>query len=238
MHHVKHAIIMAAGVGKRMQPITLSTPKPLVKVHGISMIETIIEALHQNSIHSIFIVVGYLKEQFQSLKSKYSGITFIENPYADYCNNISSLYVARDYLSESMIIDGDQIIRNPGILSPEFTRSGYNCVWTSKPTHEWLLTVKNGVVTQCSRTGGLQGWQLFSISRWNDLDGLKLKNHVEIEFVQNGNTQLYWDDLALFCYPQEYELGIREMDQNSVLEVDTYEELLAIETSYIKDKKE
>ena len=64
MHTVKRAIIMAAGLGSRMHPVTLTTPKPLVKVNGTRMIDTVIQALHHNGIYEIYVVVGYLKEQF------------------------------------------------------------------------------------------------------------------------------------------------------------------------------
>ena len=50
IHQVKRAVIMAAGTGTRMRPLTLTTPKPLIKVNGTSMIDTVIEALHKNSI--------------------------------------------------------------------------------------------------------------------------------------------------------------------------------------------
>ena len=70
-----------------------------------------------------------------------------------------------------MILDSGQIIYDPAVLSPEFDRSGYNAVWTEEPTKEWLLTVKDGVVTECSWTGGDRGWQLFGISRWTAEDG-------------------------------------------------------------------
>ena len=65
-------------------------------------------------------VVGYLKEQFQILEQEYKGLKLIENPYYDTCNNISSLYVARKYIENAIILDGDQIIYNPEILAPEF----------------------------------------------------------------------------------------------------------------------
>ena len=64
MHEVKRAIIMAAGLGNRMRPVTLTTPKPLVRVNGKRMIDTVIEGLHGNGITEIYIVAGYLKEQF------------------------------------------------------------------------------------------------------------------------------------------------------------------------------
>ena len=155
---------MAAGIGKRMQPVTLQTPKPLVKVQGVRMIDTVIRGLHQNGITEIYIVTGYLKEQFQILEKEYLGVKLIENPYYDSCNNISSLYMAREHIENAIILDGDQMIYNPDILRPDFERSGYNCIWTDEETEEWVLTVKDEVVTSCSRTGGEQGWQLYSIS--------------------------------------------------------------------------
>ena len=156
---VKRAVIVAAGTGTRMHPVTLHTPKPLVKVNGIRMIDTVIRGLRANGISEIYVVTGYLKEQFQSLESEYSGLKLIENPYYSECNNISSLYVAREHLQNCMILDGDQLIQNTQVLAPHFYRSGYNAVWTKEETKEWLMQEENGIVVSCSRTGGSRGWQ-------------------------------------------------------------------------------
>ena len=223
---------MAAGKGERLRPITLTTPKPLVTVNGKRMIDSVIDSLHCNGIYEIYIVVGYLKEQFNQLKDKYDGITIIDNPYYETCNNISSLYMAREHLENTIILDGDQIIYNDEILSSEFELSGYNAVWTDEHTDEWLMSVQNGIVTGCSRTGGSHGWQLYSISRWNAEDGKKLKKHLEIEFEQKKNRQIYWDDVPMFCYPQEYHLGIREMHRDDIVEVDSIDELIKLDGSY------
>ena len=232
MHKVERAIIMAAGLGNRMHPITLTTPKPLVKVNGVRMIDTVIQGLHQNGIHEIYVVVGYLKEQFVELEKEYPGLTLLENPYFDTCNNISSLYVARDHIENAIILDGDQVIYNPAILSPEFERSGYNSVWTDEVTDEWLQTVENGIVTSCSRTGGKGGWQLYSISRWTAEDGKKLKHHLEEEFEHKKNRQIYWDDVAMFCHSEDYQLEIWPMSAGDVIEVDNLFELAALDKSY------
>ena len=234
MHTVKRAIIMAAGIGKRMQPVTFETPKPLIRVNGIRIIATVIQGLNSNNIFEIYVVIGYMKEKFYSLEKEYPGVKIIENPYYNTCNNISSLYMVRDHINDALILDGDQMIYNDAILQPEFERSGYNCVWTDTDTDEWLLTVENGIVKSCSRSGGKDGWQLYSISRWTTQDGKKLKEHLELEFELKKNQQIYWDDIALFCHPEDYHLGIQEMDRKDVIEIDSIYELAQLDNHYKK----
>lgn len=232
MHYVKRAIIMAAGYGSRMYPLTKNTPKPLIKVNGIRMIDSVIEALHKNEIYEIYVVVGYMKEKFYEWVKNYSDVKLIENPFYENCNNISSLYVARDYIEDSIILDGDQVVYNPDILCREFVRSGYNVTWQEEYTDEWLLQTKDNIIISCSRTGGNKGWRLYSVSRWTKADGNRLKKHLEAEFEINKNTDLYWDDVALFCHQNEYELGIYKMNKNDIVEVDSIDELKKLDISY------
>lgn len=98
--------------------------------------------------------------------------------------------------------------------------------------------VKDGIVTSCSRTGGKGGWQLYSISRWTAEDGRKLKHFLEVEFKEKQNRQIYWDDVAMFCHPDDFKLGIRPMNASDIIEVDNLSELIALDESYKKYAEE
>ncbi len=233
VHTVKRAIIMAAGIGKRMQPLTLEIPKPLVRVNGVRMIDSVVHALNKNGITEIYVVIGYMKEQFYAWAEAHPEIKLIENPLYDSCNNISSLYAAREHLTDCIILDGDQIINDPAALDPHFSLSGYNAVWCEGETDEWLMQEENGHVSSCSRTGGRHGWQLYSVSRWSKEDGTKLRQYAEYEF-ENGNTDIYWDDVPMFIHFDKFTLGIKEMSANDVTEIDDLSELVRIDNSYEK----
>ena len=63
-------------------------------------------------------------------------------------------------------------------------------------------------------------------------DGQKLKVDLEYQFEVEKNYDIYWDDVALFCSPQNYDLGIREMNLDDVIEIDTIDELRLVDKSY------
>ena len=101
-----NAIIVAAGFGSRLRPLTYSTPKPLIEVFNQPMIEKNIEFLLEKGIDDINVIVGYAKERFEYLREKYQGVKLIYNEKYNEYNNIYSLYLVKDYLEDSYIIEG------------------------------------------------------------------------------------------------------------------------------------
>ena len=238
-YRVKRAIIMAAGKGNRLRPLTYTIPKPLIEVNGVRMIDTIIDGLLLNGITDIYIVTGYLASSFEVLLLKYPGINIVNNPFYENSNNISSLYAARDLLdTDIMIMDADLLIRNEDILNPVFPISGYNASMVTEHTDEWVMTVDKGLVTSCSRCGGDEGWQLYSVSRWCRDDAVKLKEYTVTEFEINKRHDIYWDDIPMFLYADRFDLGVNAIDKADVLEIDSLEELKRIDPSYLFVKGE
>lgn len=94
--------------------------------------------------------------------------------------------------------------------------------------------MKDGIVTACSRVGGDVDGNCIAFLRWTAEDGRKLKKHLELEFEQKHNTQIYWDDIVMFCHSQEYQLGIFEMQPDDVIEIDSLEELISIDNNYVE----
>ena len=228
MYKVERAIIMAAGKGERLRPATDNTPKPMVKVNGIRIIDTVIDALHANGINEIHVVTGYLAERFSEVKAKYPDIDILYNPYYDTRNNISSMFVAREYLKNAICVDGDQIIYNPEILSPYFDFSGYAGAEIHEETDEWVMYPdENGIVKSAS-VGGDHGWQLFGISRWTEADGIKLKKYIEEEYITKKNYSIFWDNVALFLHPEDFTLKVRGIHKGDLKEIDNFYELIEV----------
>ena len=115
-YRVKRAIIMAAGFGSRLVPVTLNTPKPLVRVKGTRIIDSIIDAILKAGIEEIYVIRGYLSEQFDQLLYKYPMIKFIENPLYNEANNIMSIACAGTLIKNAYICEGDLLISNPKII--------------------------------------------------------------------------------------------------------------------------
>ena len=229
-----NAIIMAAGKGTRLYPLTEDTPKPLLKIHGTPMIENLISNLLDIGVVDITIVTGYKKEQFEYLKDKYH-VNIINNPDYDTANNISSLYYAREKLNNTIILDGDQIISNKEILKINPDHSGYVCIKNSDDefVNEWILQLgENNRVLACNRNGDKGGYILKSLSYWNSEDSQKLKECLIEIYEKEHRNDVYWDDVAMFINSDQFQLYGYPINSGDIVEIDSLDELKEIDESY------
>jgi len=171
-YRVKRAVFMAAGFGSRMVPVTLNTPKPLIKVHGKKIIETLLDAVLAVGITDITIVRGYLGEQFDLLLKKYPMIKFVENPLYNEANNISSAYVVRDMLSNAYVFESDLLLYNKELIRKYEYTTNYLGLPVER-TDDWCFETKKGYITRV-KVGGENVQQMYGISYWTKEDGEKM----------------------------------------------------------------
>lgn len=227
---VKKAIIIAAGFGSRMAPVTLDTPKPLVKVNGVRIIDTLIDALLANDITNITIIVGYKKEQFKELLEKYPMLKFIENPIYNESNNISSLYYAKDIIDRCYICEADLIVSNPKVIKKYQYTSNYLGAYV-KETDDWCFKKKNNYIKEVN-IGGENVWHMIGISYWNEADAAKLREDLEKVFHSRGGKENYWDNVPLKICKKDFKIEVRDCNKKDVTEIDNYSELVIIDPSY------
>lgn len=229
-YRVKKAIFMAAGFGSRMVPVTLNTPKPLIKVHGKRIIETLLDAVLDAGITDITIVRGYLGEQFDLLLKKYPMIKFVENPIYNEANNISSAYVVRDMLANAYVLESDLLLYNKDIIR----KYEYTTNYLGMPvdvTDDWCFETKKGYITKI-RVGGENVHHMFGISYWSKEDAEKIECDIEKIFKSPGGKERYWDEVALKECIKNYKVWVRPVEKGDIVEIDTYNELKQIDSIY------
>ena len=231
MEKVRRAIILAAGEGKRLRPVTLKTPKPLVDVNGVRLIDTSVNALKRNGIHEIYIVTGYKKEQFYKAYENDADIHIIENPYYDKGNNITSMYFVREYIPGAFILEGDFYVNNDRIFKPDIKRSGYCAAWM-ETVPEWMLEVEDNTIVSCEIRGGKNAYRLWGVSMWTKDDGNILSELVRKQIEDVKDWSIYWDEIALDKNKDSFKLGIREIGLKDITEIDTLDELAEIDSKY------
>lgn len=229
-YRVKRAVFIAAGFGTRLVPVTLNTPKPLVRVNGKRIIDTLLDGVLAAGIKDIVIVRGYLAEQFDQLLYKYPMIRFIENPAYNETNNISSAMCARYLLSSAYVFEADLLVSNPAIIQKYQYRSNFLGIWAER-TDDWCFVVRNGII-ESQQVGGLNCYQEVGISYWSEMDGAKLAEHIKQAYELPGGKERFWDQVPFVVFPNEYAVEIRVCTPEDVVEIDTYNELKALDKSY------
>ena len=186
-YRVKRAIFMAAGFGSRLVPITLNTPKALIRIHGKPMIETMLDAVVRAGIEEIYIVRGYLGEQFDILKKKYPQIIFVENPDYKEANNISSAMKVKDLFGGAYVLDSDLYLQNPDLIRKYEYCASYVGVKKER-TDDWRLIMKNGRVTGM-KVGGTDCYHMYDITYWTPEDGEKMAKYLPELYNSPGGKE-------------------------------------------------
>ena len=231
-----NAILMASGLGSRMRPLTNTTPKPLIKVNNTPMIETVINALEMARVEHIFVVVGYLGEQFNYLTNKYTNVSIINNTDYETVNNISSIYYAREEMKKSdvYICEADLYISDADILQCiDKSKSGYCGIMVEGHSDDWVFEQDpDGIITRVGKVGD-NCFNMCGLSYFNKEQALLIANEIERIYGNKGQYEdLFWDDVVNSII-NKLNLTVFPVDANQIVEIDTVEELEAINKRFI-----
>lgn len=217
----KRAIILAAGFGMRMVPINTETPKALLQIKNETIIERLIKQLKETSIDEIYVVVGFMKEQFEFLIDTYD-VKLIVNTKYNIKNNLYSLYLASDHLENSYIIPADIWCEN----NPFSANECYSWYLFSKETNQNtnIHINRKYEIIRNNKTGGNQ---MIGICYLTKQDAQLLKNKLCALANDLNFTNSFWEE-ALY---EKNKMIINALiaHDNNIIEINTYEQLREID---------
>lgn len=221
------AILLAAGVGTRLRPLTINTPKALIKINGVPMIERQIEFLREVGIKEIIIVTGYLNEKFNYLKEKYDVQLIYNNKY-DVYNNIYTMYLVKNYLPNSYVIDADIYLHKNFFLENP-TKSLYFSAKKRNFENEWMLRFHDDLKVYDIEVGAKEeDYILSGVSFWSQRDGELLVGKLDQAIKQGGFSSLYWDHIVKDNI-KDLQVYIHKIGSEDVFEVDSLKDLKQVE---------
>ena len=232
-YKVKRVIFLAAGFGSRMVPITINTPKPMVRVHGKRIIETLIDAVLAAGIDEIYIVRGYLGEQFELLQRKYPMIQLIENPDYDGTGTISSFYYARNLLDHAYVMESDLVVANPKVVHRYHYTSDFMGTKVDQ-TDDWFLKIDEaGTITEIGVVGaGENCFRLIGMSYWDGRDGKELAHDIQEAYEGPEGHKLPMSYVPFRVYRDKYKIDIMPCNATDVIEIDSFAELQEFDEIY------
>lgn len=226
---MESAILMAAGLGTRMRPLTDNTPKPLIKAAGKPLIETVIDGLWQYGVREIYVVTGYLAEQFDYLAEKYPGLTLVNNEEYTVKNNISSIHAVCPYMGKTdcFICEADLYVSDPAIFDIPHDKSCYYGKYVAGHSDDWVFDMDGERIVRVGK-GGDDTYNMVGISYFKAADAAYIADAILKAYKEPGHETLFWDEIVDRCLP-EINLGICPVDASQIAELDTCEELREFE---------
>lgn len=246
------AIILAAGLGKRLGNLTKEHTKCMVKVNGVCLIDRLLHQLKALHLNRIILVVGYHGERLKEHVGNFVGetpIEFVHNPVYDKTNNIYSLYLARKEFQEddTLLIESDVIFEDSVFL--KLVNHPYPNLAIVDRYEPWM----DGTMVQLGEDGDIVNFISKKAFRYDEIDTYyKTVNLYKfskkficshyIPFLEAyckalGNNEYYEQVLRVITLLDKCELKALPLDKENWYEIDDIQDLDIAETLFAKENQ-
>jgi choline kinase len=230
---VSTAVLLAAGTGSRLQPLTNDAPKCLTEVNGTSILERLVYCLHQNQFKRLIVVVGYLDHCIRESLEKWAGeleIEYVVNPRYSTTNNLYSLWLARMKIHDPFLLIESDVVFDASLLvemlAPDKIATSHVEQWmegttvTIDPVHQ-VSAFQIGSIDApgeiCHKTVNMYS---FTLASWHCVSE-RLSQH-----VSDGKVNEYYETVfAEMIADGSLELGSVDFDSACWYEIDTLADL-------------
>lgn len=229
-----NAIILAAGVGHRFGDLTLRNNKALLSVGGITIIERMIKFLKEAGIDDILVVTGHMHELFLPLKEMY-GITLLHNKKYSVYNNLHSLEMVLDHLSDTYLIHGDVVLFKNIFKKEDKQNFFYTVLKNPKGVpSKHLLTDKSRKITGvtiCSANEAVT--TLLGVSYWNAEGAAQIKDYYKTSVTPKMKRKYRgeWEDEILKLIT-DVRIEAHQIDSKYAHEMNHINDYLDVCTTY------
>lgn len=247
------ALILAAGMGKRLGELTKGNTKCMVKVNGVTLIDRVLEQLSKLSINRIIIVIGYEGQKLKEyIGDRYMGkdIVYVENPIYNKTNNIYSLALAKDYLTQddTILLESDLIFED-SIFDLLLNDRNPNVALVAK-YESWM----DGTMVRLDKDYNIVNFVPKKAFRYEDIDlyyktvnvykfSKEFSLHQYVPFLNAycealGNNEYYEQVLRVITLLDNCNLKARPLEGQKWYEIDDIQDLDIAETVFAdSDKK-
>lgn len=238
--NVKKALILAAGYGKRLRPITNEIPKPMVKVNGVPLLENALNILSEVGITEVGIVVGHMADYIRNyFGDSYHGmkVTYYENERYLETNNIVSLYMAMDFCNDDMLMLESDLFYHKEMIERLLEGDGECDILVSKFNPDTMDGTVIDVEDNNAKALILGKWQEEGFDYTNKMKTVNMysfsKDFIEKKYfplvswyVNNmGENSYYEKVLGSLIYLRECDIKVVEVPEEMWCEIDDVEDL-------------
>lgn len=231
-YKVENAIIMAAGLSSRFAPISYEKPKGVLRVRGEVLVERQIEQLRAAGIEDITVVVGYKKEYFFYLASKY-GVRIVVNPEYGRRNNNSSLMAVREMLGNTYVCSSDDYFtENP--FEPYVYQAYYAGQYQEGATKEWCMRLGSKDRIDAVTIGGSDAWYMIGHVYFDRAFSKRFVEILEREYDLPQTADKLWEQIYIE-HIDELDMVCRKYDSGIIHEFDSLDELREFDPFFLEN---